>query len=159
MHGPPTRSPGGPPDLEIVNPLQRLIGRDNQAGGKATHGLKSFLPTEHRAKDFHPLTNRFWNLKNGQHSDSSCKARCHLLCHARPRNSITYQVVYRTCIEPGDGRNLYQQKQRNEVTPCIQRACWWEKFIPVKNIPAFIYSTLAIVAMQHGQSRVSRSRA
>jgi hypothetical protein len=49
------------PDLRIVNPLERFVGTEDQAGDKPTHMFKSFRSAKKPPKAFQPLGNNRWH--------------------------------------------------------------------------------------------------
>src|ERR687896_2083492 len=66
MHGPPARRLPLP-YLQIINPLEGLVGAEDQARNKPADRFKSFRTTKDLSKAFHPLGQDLRHPNNRQH--------------------------------------------------------------------------------------------
>src|SRR5207302_8926969 len=66
MHRPPARRLPLP-YLQIINPLEGVIGTEDQARNKPADMFKPFHTTEDLSKAFHPLGQDLWHSNNRQH--------------------------------------------------------------------------------------------
>src|SRR5918992_5249180 len=96
MHGPPARRLPLP-YLQIINPLQGLVGAEDQARNKPADRFKPFRTTKGLSKAFHPLGQDLRHPNNRQHGSTlSFSISPPLSSSIHPFFPITFQVVYAT---------------------------------------------------------------
>src|ERR687895_2487235 len=93
MHG-PSAWRSSLPHLEIINPLESLVGAEDQARNKPADMFKPFRTPKDLSKAFHPLGKDLQHPNNRQHGSTlSFSISLPLFSSIHPFFPITFQVV------------------------------------------------------------------
>src|SRR5919201_2140766 len=94
MHRPPARRLPLP-YLQIINPLEGLVGAEDQTRNKPADMFKPFRTTKDLSKAFHPLGQDLRHPNNWQHGSTlSFSISSLLFSSIHPFFPLTFQVVY-----------------------------------------------------------------
>src|SRR5918998_9767 len=107
MHGPPARRLPLP-YLQIINPLEGLVGAEDQARNKPADRFKSFRTTKDLSKTFHPLGQDLRHANNRQHGSTlSFSISPSLSSSIHPFFPITFQPFMAGSATPDDEKYFH----------------------------------------------------